>query len=101
MQPSTPPLTAFYTGWPEYQRLLVEAIAPLSAEQPALQAAHIIGTRVGWFHLGMKEGDPTVSRRRAVAYPRHARPARLRPVVRQQRPSLSARPAPPRHRRGA
>ena len=50
-------LTPFYRGWEEYQRLLIDAIAPLSPEQLALAvapgqrpiwliAAHIIGTRV-------------------------------------------------------
>jgi uncharacterized damage-inducible protein DinB len=55
-------LTRFYVGWAEYQRLLVAAIAPLTQEQLALRAApglnplwylaaHVAGTRVGWFHL--------------------------------------------------
>jgi uncharacterized damage-inducible protein DinB len=72
MQGDNTPLTTFYEGWPEYQRLLVEAVAPLSAEQFALRAApslrplwllaaHIIGTRVAWFHLLMKEGDPALA----------------------------------------
>lgn len=53
-------LKTFYSMWKEYQDRLAAALAPLSAEQLALQAApglrpvglnaaHIIGTRVGWF----------------------------------------------------
>lgn len=62
------PIASFYRGWDEYQRLLVAAIAPLSAEQLALQTAphlwsvemlakHIISARVGWFHVWMGEGS--------------------------------------------
>ncbi len=61
-------LLPFYQGWEQYQKLLITAIAPLSAEQLALRpaphlrsigenVAHIVGTRVGWFHMGMGEGD--------------------------------------------
>ncbi len=61
-------LLSFYQGWEAYQKLLMQAIAPLTAEQLALRpaahlrsigesVAHIIGTRVGWFHLGLGEGD--------------------------------------------
>jgi uncharacterized damage-inducible protein DinB len=65
----TLPLATFYRGWDRYQELLVTAVAPLSAEQLALRAApalrpiwelaaHIIGTRVWWFHDFMGEdGD--------------------------------------------
>ncbi len=56
----------FYHGWDRYQKLLVEAIAPMSEEQLALRAApslrpvwtlaaHIISARVGWFHGLMGE----------------------------------------------
>lgn len=61
-------LFSFYKGWDAYQELLLKAIAPLSTEQLNLRAAphlrsigentaHIIGTRVGWFHMLMGEGD--------------------------------------------
>ena len=66
-------LAPFYRGWEEYQRLLIDAIAPLSPEQLALHAssgqrpiwliaAHIIGTRVGWFQrMGEGQGDPILA----------------------------------------
>jgi uncharacterized damage-inducible protein DinB len=65
-------LTPFYSGWETYQGMLVQAVAPLSSEQLALRAAptlwpvwqlaaHIISCRVGWFHLMMGEGDPTLA----------------------------------------
>ena len=65
-------LAPFYKGWEEYQGLLIEVIAPLSAEQLALSvaptqrpawllAAHIIRTRVGWFQGWMGEGDPALA----------------------------------------
>lgn len=66
-------LASFYRGWEEYQRLLIDALAPLAAEQLALHAspgqrpiwllvAHIIGTRVGWFQrLGVGQGDPVLA----------------------------------------
>lgn len=61
-------LAPFYKGWDVYQQHLVTAITPLSPEQLALRpashmwsvgilAAHIIATRVWWFHLWMGEGD--------------------------------------------
>ena len=61
-------LEAFYKGWDIYQKLLIEAIAPLSPDQLALQAAphlrsigviaaHIISARVWWFHNIMGEGN--------------------------------------------
>jgi uncharacterized damage-inducible protein DinB len=60
----TPPsttLAAVYRGWEDYQRLLIASLAPLTPEQLALHAspgqrpiwllaAHIIGTRIGWFN---------------------------------------------------
>src|SRR5215211_6842845 len=72
MQRDGATLAPFYKGWEEYQGLLIEAIAPLSAEQLALSvapsqrpvwllAAHIIGTRVGWFQGVLGEGDATVA----------------------------------------
>src|SRR5712691_3662995 len=56
----------FYKGWDVYQDHLVKAITPLSPEQIALRAAphlrsigeiaaHIIGTRIWWFHYVMGE----------------------------------------------
>ena len=64
-------LLPFYQGWEAYQKLLITAIAPLSPDQLALRpapqlrtigenVAHIIGTRVGWFHLRMGEGDAKI-----------------------------------------
>ncbi len=69
MQQGRTTLATFYKGWDEYQRMLVKVVAPLSAEQLALKAsstlrpawliaAHIVGTRVGWFQGWMGEGDP-------------------------------------------
>ena len=65
-------LAPFYKGWEEYQRLLIEALRPLTAEQLAIDAspgqrpiwliaAHIIGTRIGWFQGWMGEGDPALA----------------------------------------
>ena len=65
-------LRRFYRGWDEYQQLLVEAVAPLSDAQLALRAApslrpvwllaaHIVGTRVSWFHERMGEGGPEIA----------------------------------------
>ncbi len=65
-------LAPFYQGWREYQQLLSDALAPLSAEQLAphaspgqrpiwLLAAHIIGTRIGWFQNWMGEGGPELA----------------------------------------
>ena len=64
-------LAVFYQGWPEYQRLLTQAIAPLIPEQLALRAtpgqqplwflgAHIISARSHWFRGWMGEGDPSL-----------------------------------------
>lgn len=60
-------LAPFYRGWEDYQRLLIAALAPLTPEQLALHAspgqrplwllaAHIVGTRVGWFRGWLGEG---------------------------------------------
>ena len=54
-------LSVFYTGWNDYQTLLIKALAPLSPEQLAVRASphlrsigdiatHIMGARVRWFH---------------------------------------------------
>ncbi|MEO9255423.1 MAG: DinB family protein, partial [Tepidiformaceae bacterium] len=64
-------LARFYEGWAEYQRLLVAAVAPLSDEQLALRAApslnplwylaaHVAGTRVGWFNL-LEEAEESLA----------------------------------------
>ncbi|MGZ3645492.1 MAG: DinB family protein, partial [Ktedonobacteraceae bacterium] len=61
-------LAPFYKGWDAYQQCLVEAIAPLTLEQLALRSspqnwsvgmlvAHIVATRVWWFHTRMGEGS--------------------------------------------
>jgi uncharacterized damage-inducible protein DinB len=62
------PLTQVYDGWARYQGFLVNAVAPLSAEQLALRPAphlrtvmmlvkHIIGARARWFlYLGEEVG---------------------------------------------
>src|SRR5215475_12330297 len=60
-------LASFYAGWDTYQGYLVEAVAPRTADElrqrvgPTLRsaweiAAHIIATRVYWFHTVMGEG---------------------------------------------
>jgi uncharacterized damage-inducible protein DinB len=57
-----------YTGWHTYQTLVINALAPLSADQLALRAAagvrsigeaatHMIGARARWFHKLLGEGD--------------------------------------------
>jgi uncharacterized damage-inducible protein DinB len=66
------PLTHVYQGWDTFQRDLVKAVAPLSAEQLALPIApaqwpigllvqHIINDRVWWFNGWMNEGGPDVT----------------------------------------
>jgi uncharacterized damage-inducible protein DinB len=58
----------FYKGWDGYQEQLINIVTPLSAAQLALRTAphlrsigeniaHIIATRVGWFHGLMGEGN--------------------------------------------
>jgi uncharacterized damage-inducible protein DinB len=65
-------LAPFYQGWGDYQALLSDALAPLTAEQLALQAtpgqrplwllaAHIIGTRIGWFRRMGEADDPALA----------------------------------------
>ncbi len=59
-------LTTFYTQWKAYQDHIRDAVAPLTAEQLALEAgptlrtvgqnaAHIIGCRIGWFTYTLGE----------------------------------------------
>ncbi|GCE07339.1 DinB family protein [Dictyobacter aurantiacus] len=66
MQEQTRTLAPFYDGWDNYQRLLIQALAPLTVEQLDLKAAphlrsagviarHIIGARARWLYLVMKE----------------------------------------------
>ena len=64
----TPPLMpTIYAGWHNYQRLLTDALAPLTPEQLELRAApglrtvgatakHMIGARARWFHNLLGEG---------------------------------------------
>jgi uncharacterized damage-inducible protein DinB len=67
-----PTLGSLYEGWARYQTLLTEALAPLTSEQLALQAAphlrpvwliaaHIISARVYWFHRVLGEGDAALA----------------------------------------
>jgi uncharacterized damage-inducible protein DinB len=60
-------LNEIYAGWEHYQTHLVEALAPLTSDQLALQAApqlrsigvlagHIISARAYWFHQFLGEG---------------------------------------------
>ena len=67
VQPLT--LNRLYSGWENYQKLLVEVVAPLTPEQLALRpaphlrsiydlVAHIIACRAGWFHEHLREGGP-------------------------------------------
>ncbi|HEU0026170.1 MAG TPA: DinB family protein [Ktedonobacterales bacterium] len=64
-------LSDVFAGWDAYQRLLVEALAPLTPDQLALRAApslrsvgeiagHIVATRVWWFQNWMGEGDDSL-----------------------------------------
>jgi uncharacterized damage-inducible protein DinB len=69
-EPVSPLATFYKPGWEHYQHALIQTIAPLSSEQLALSLGpqqrsigelldHLIGARYNWFHLWMKEGDPT------------------------------------------
>jgi uncharacterized damage-inducible protein DinB len=72
MPQTDPPLAMIYQGWNIYQSMLAELLEPLSTEQLAvtldgerpawLLAAHIIGTRVGWFQGALEIGkdDPAM-----------------------------------------
>jgi uncharacterized damage-inducible protein DinB len=64
-------LATIYENWGKYQEHLVKAVAPLAAEQLALSsaphlrsagslAAHIVGTRAGWFNDLMGEGGADI-----------------------------------------
>jgi uncharacterized damage-inducible protein DinB len=66
-------IAPFYQGWENYQRLLVNAVAPLSPEQLDLTVAehqwtvsvlvrHIVTARIGWFHNWMGEGGEEVNK---------------------------------------
>lgn len=63
------PLADYYSGWKNYQRLLVKAIAPLTAEQLDIQAgpglwsvrklaSHVVARRSWLFHDWTGEGGP-------------------------------------------
>ncbi len=63
---------AFYTGWEDYQQLLVGAVAPLTDAQLRLTiasdlrsigmlATHIVRTRAAWLHGVLGEGGPAVA----------------------------------------
>ena len=65
-------LATIYDGWENYQRLLTQAIAPLSEAQLALGAAphllpigvlaaHIIAARVYWMHDMLSEGSAEIA----------------------------------------
>jgi uncharacterized damage-inducible protein DinB len=65
-------LIPFYPGWATYQDALVQAVAPLTAEQLALRAApslhsigelaaHISAARAGWFHRTLGEGESALA----------------------------------------
>lgn len=71
--PTGQSLTPFYTGWDRYNRLLVEAVAPLTPDHLALRvspnlrtvaelAAHIIVARAWWFHGVLGEGDADIEK---------------------------------------
>jgi uncharacterized damage-inducible protein DinB len=66
-------LLRFYEGWPQYQRWLVESVASLNEEELAyvlapnqrpawLIVAHIIGTRLYWFHIVLGVGDESIEK---------------------------------------
>lgn len=64
-------LEPFAEGWSGYQRLLLDALGPLAAEQLSSRtaphqwavwqlAAHMAGSRAYWFHDVLGEGDAAV-----------------------------------------
>lgn len=68
MAEQTHQLASFYKGWDEYQRHLINALAPLSPDQLTLRAAphlrsvdiiarHIIGARARWLYYVLEEND--------------------------------------------
>jgi len=63
---------AFYAGWEEYHRLIVEAVAPLTDADArraiasdlrpiGLLATHIVRTRAAWLYSVLGEGGPEVA----------------------------------------
>ncbi len=63
---------AFYTGWENYQRLLVGAVAPLTEAQLqrtiaaelrsiGMLATHMVRTRAAWLRGVLGEGGPEVA----------------------------------------
>jgi uncharacterized damage-inducible protein DinB len=63
---------AFYTGWENYNRLLVGAVATLTEAQAhrtiaselrsiGVLATHIVRTRAAWLHAVLGEGGPEVA----------------------------------------
>src|SRR5215471_19944801 len=65
-------LATFYKGWEVYQEQLTKAIAPLTPDQLALQAAphlrsigvlaaHIIAARVWWIHNLLGAGSVDIA----------------------------------------
>jgi uncharacterized damage-inducible protein DinB len=66
------PFAHTYTGWADYQKHLVAAVAPLAPDQLALSAAphmrsagelatHIAGVRAGWLWFVLGETDPRLA----------------------------------------
>jgi uncharacterized damage-inducible protein DinB len=73
MSYQAPSLDTVFQGWDEYQQNLITAVAPLTPEQLTLRAAphlrsvgelvaHIVSTRVRWFHAGLGVGGAEVER---------------------------------------
>jgi uncharacterized damage-inducible protein DinB len=68
MVEQTARLIDFYKGWENYQKSLVETIAPLTSEQLAFPlgshetigelVSHMIGARYFWFHVWMGAENP-------------------------------------------
>lgn len=67
----TPVLQPFYEGWQAHQRLVLDAIGDLDADQLALRpapgewsiwqtASHMAGARAYWLHDVLGEGDPSI-----------------------------------------
>jgi uncharacterized damage-inducible protein DinB len=67
------PLSTFYAGWDQYNKLLEQAISGLDANQLSLQAAphlwsirtlagHVVAARAWWFHSWMGEGGEELAR---------------------------------------
>ena len=77
MTPVPGTLEPFYKGWDNFNRLLVDAVSPLSNEQLKLSAApnlrsigdlaaHIAGSRAGIFHYQLGEGGQEIALFRAI-----------------------------------